>query len=59
MRLPGPRGALRLAAWLFLLPLAGCSPAQRAKAEQDAKKALDDACNARALDKLAEADAGH
>jgi hypothetical protein len=49
---------LRILGWVFLLSM-GCSSAQRAKVEQDAKKALDEACNARAMQKLVEADAGH
>lgn len=53
-----PIGTLTQALFLLLL-VSGCSPAQRAKAEQDAKKALDDACNARAMQKLVEADGGH
>lgn len=46
----------RILAWVFLL--SGCTPAAREQAEKDAKSALDKACNARAVEKLAEADAG-
>lgn len=38
--------------------VAACTPAERATATQDAKKALDVACQARALEKASEPDAG-
>lgn len=52
------RTLARVTVWLFLLPLAGCTPAARAKAASDAEKSLDKACALRAEQKAMEPDAG-
>ena len=44
-----PKTIVRAAIWLFLL--GGCTQAQRAKAADDSRAALDKACEVRAAEK--------